>query len=169
MTTANIVPTAPTDGIVYANGTVLGATEVDLASATAVDPIPVEFNQEITASVAIAISGGPTSGDAYIVLQHDHGDGNWFDLAWQNVRGADGNQAPVYNLTSLKIGFASTNNPPPAKVRTAGTNPGTAGTTGGAINGGLLGGRLRFTGKSTLSGGTPVCSVTITYKLRAPR
>ena len=168
-TTANIVPTAPTDGITYASGTVLGANEADLASATVVDPIPVEYNQEITASVSFAVSGGVSGGDAYVVMQHDHGDGNWFDLAWQNIAGVGGNQLASYNFFSVRVPQQSTNSPPPPKVRTAGTNPGTAGQTGGAVIGGLLAGRIRFVGKSTLSGGTPVCAVTITYKLRAPR
>lgn len=166
-TYANIVPTAQTDGIPYTTGTVLTATEVDLASATTVDPIPVAENLEITACITITTTGGPNAGDAYVVMQHDHGDGNWFDLAYQNIRGADGNVGNSYNLISVAL--AGTVQRTPSQKRTAGTNPGTPGTTGGAILGGILAGRIRFVGKSTLSGGTPVCTVAITYKLRAPR
>lgn len=168
-TYANITPTPKVDGIVYASAVPLTSTEADLYNGTALDgqdPIQVAYGQCIQAVVQLTVSGAPQQNNTYVVMQTDLGDGVWIDVAWCVYVN---NQAP--GLFVFSAGNPSNN--ALSQTRQAGSTPTPQTAT---VNAMILGGRVRFVGKTTLAGGSSYVQgafagvrATITYKLSAPR
>lgn len=168
--TVNITPPAPTDGVLYANAVPLVSTEADLfggAGAQYVDPVPALWGQTVVAVVQLTISGSIATDAAYVVMQTDMGDGVWIDVAWIVSTLTVGTQTFVLcggNLGAANNAFQQT--------RAAGSSPGSNGS-----NAMPLGGRIRFVGKATTTGGSssaapgvaPGVQATIRYKIEAPR
>ncbi len=164
MTTANITPTAPTDGVLYASAVPLTSTEAVLGDALVVPAIiPTTYGQAIVAIVQLSINGFITGNNTYVVLQLDlNGDGVWVDLNWLVWTGT---QAPATFVFSN--GIAGANSFQQSRGVGQVPNPQVSGA-----NQLTLGGRLRFIGKTTMAGGSSsapgvstVVSTTITYKL----
>lgn len=170
-TLANIVPTAGTDGVVYAASVPLTTSEAALGDAVATPSnIAVQEGQELLAFVKFSISGIVASLSGYVVLQADLGDGNWVDVAWAVVTEATLLQGSTTFVFSA--GGRGAMNNVFRQTRQSGTVPGTSTGT----NACPLGGRCRFVGKATTSGGSVGAggganqvAATITYKLTAPR
>lgn len=162
-TTANINPTAGSDGLLYANAVPLTATEVSLGDAAKTpDPIATEFGQAIVAVVQLSINGLIVANSTYVVMQMDLGDGVWIDLNWCFWNGNQGSATFVFSN-----GVAGANSFQQTRNSGGVPNPQTNGA-----NQMCLGGRIRFVGKSTFSGGssslagvTTSVSATIRYKL----
>lgn len=165
-----IIPTAPTDGVTYANSVPLTANEADLfggVGAQALDPVPTIWGQTVLAIVQLKVSGSIATDSAYVVMQTDNGDGVWIDVAWIVSTLTVGAQTFVLcggNLGSANNAFQQS--------RAAGTAPGSNGS-----NAMPLGGRIRFVGKATTTGGSssaapgvaPGVQATITYRVQPPR
>ncbi len=169
MTTANIIPTAGTDGIPYATNVPMTATEADLGDgAKTVAPIAVEEGQTVVAVVKLSVNGNIFGNTTMVFLQTDLGDGTWIDVAWciwQNTTGSAIFVLCGGGLGAMNAAFQQTRNPsfPPA-------------TQSNGSNACPLGGRVRFSGFSKISGGsssapgvTTQVLATITYKIQNPR
>jgi hypothetical protein len=170
MAAANIIPTAQFDGIDYSVSVPLTSNEADLfggVGAQGVDPVPVLWGQVILAIVQLKISGSIATDSCYIVMQTDFGDGIWIDVAWIVSTLTTGTQTFVLcggNNGAANNAFQQT--------RAAGTAPGSNGS-----NAMPLGGRIRFVGKATTTGGSssaapgvaPGVQASISYKLGTPR
>lgn len=165
----NITPTAPTDGIVYANAVPLTSTEAVLGDATQVDSvIPIAEGQTIVAVVKLSINGYVTANNSYVVLQTDLGDGTWIDVAWLVTSFRQGTATFVLcggGLGAMNNAFQQS--------RGEGAVPTPQAVGSNAVP---LGGRVRFVGKSLFTGGssslaglTTSVSVTITYRIQHPR
>ena len=145
-TYANITPQALKDGILYANQVPLTSTEADLYSGTtaldALDPIPIAYNEAILAIVQMNPIGITGSESSYVVMQTDMGDGTWVDVAWCVY--TNSNTLGIFVLSAGIAGATSVQN-----TRTSGTAPSSNGANQIA-----LGGRVRFVGKATLTGGS---------------
>lgn len=166
---ANIIPTALTDGIVYASAVPLTTTEAALGDAAQVPSvIPVVDGQTIVAVVRLSINGLIVGNTTYVILQTDLGDGTWIDVAWIVWTGNQGSATFVIcggGLGAMNNAFQQTRqsgNPPTVQANGSNAVP--------------LGGRVRFVGKTTQVGGsssvagtTTSVSATITYRLQHPR
>lgn len=169
VTSANIVPTAGTDGLVYATSVPLTVTEADLGDGKKVpNPIPILEGQTIVAVVKLALNGHVVGNNSFVFLQTDLGDGTWVDVAWCQFTGTDAPATFVLcggGLGAMNNAFAASRNP--------GFPPTVQGNGSNAVP---LGGRCRFSGfsnflggSSSLAGVTTSVLATITYKIQEPR
>lgn len=173
-TFANIVTTAETDGIVYANAVPITPTEGVLGDNAQVPTIiPIAEGQTLVATIKLWSTGHLTGNNTYVFLQTDLGDGNWVDVAWCRFTDTD---TLVGNPATFVIcggGLGAMNNAFGPLRRTS-SPPSTQASGSNAMP---LGGRCRFTGFGILSGGSssaaglntgnPAC--TITYRIQHPR
>lgn len=165
----NIVPTAFTDGILYASAIPLVATEATLGNTGVPDPIPVIEGQEIVTVVKLALNGLVVAQSTFIFLQTDlNGDGTWIDVAWLVWNGKQGSATFV-----LCGGGRGAMNNAFQQSRISGAAPAAQANGSNAVP---LGGRVRFAGFSNLYGGSSslagvvlAVTATITYKLSTPR
>ena len=168
-TTANIIPTAESDGLVYCTSVPLASTEAHLGdNLKTPDPIAVVEGQTIVAVVKLSINGIVTGNNSYIVMQTDLGDGTWIDVAWIVWTGSQGNATFVMcggGLGAMNNSFQQS--------RQAGSAPA---IQANGTNQVPLGGRVQFVGKSVFVGGssslagvTTSVAATITYRLQDPR
>lgn len=166
---ANITPTPPTEGTVYCTATPITPPESALGDAVSSPVIiPVIEGQTIVAVVRLSVNGHITGPNTFVFLQTDLGDGVWVDVAWCNTRITDGSATFV-----LCGGGAGAMNNAFGPLRQSGSAPATQANGSNAVP---LGGRVRFTGFSALTGGSsaaagtvPLVNATITYKLQHPR
>lgn len=169
MPNVNITPTAETDGVVYANAVPLTPTEADLGDGLkSPAPIAVAEGQTIVAVVKLSINGFITGNSAFVFLQTDLGDGTWIDVAWCFYNQT---QAPA-TFVLCGGGLGAMNNAF-QQSRNAGSAPATQASGSNAVP---LGGRCRFSGFATTTGGSSSApgvstqvKATITYKLQNPR
>lgn len=165
---ANIVPTAESDGLVYADAVALTATEASLGDALKTPAIiPVVEGQTIVAVVRLVPNGIITSNSTFIFMQTDLGDGTWIDVAWCFFSST---QAP--GTFVLSGGTLAANNAI-EHARQSGSAPAAQANGSNNIP---LGGRVRFTGFTRMTGGSSSAAgvstkveVTITFKLSTPR
>lgn len=168
-TTANITPTAPTDGIVYCTSVPLVSTEADLGDGLLTPkPIAVAEGQTIVAVVKLSVQGHVSQQKTFIFLQTDLGDGTWVDVAWCLFTTTDGSGTFVLcggGLGAMNNAFQQS--------RQASAAPAPQANGSNAVP---LGGRCRFTGfassaggSSNLAGVTAGVQATITYRLQNPR
>lgn len=170
MATANITPTALSGGILYANAVPLTPAEADLnggSGAQVTTPVPIVEGQTVVAVVVLTWSGRATGAGTLVVLQTDLGDGNWVDVAWCFWNGVQGSAKFVLcagGLGAMNNAFAAS--------RQSSSMPASQANGSNAVP---LGGRIRFTGFTTMSGGssnvagTPTSiAATITYKVSNP-
>lgn len=166
---ANIVPTALVDGVVYATGVALTSTEAVLGDALQVPAVvPIVEGQTIVAVVRLSIDGFITGNNTYIVMQTDLGDGTWIDVAWLVWNQVQGSATFV-----LCGGGLGAMNNTFQQSRNQGQAPQPQGNGSNAVP---LGGRVRFVGKTVMTGGSSSVlgamtqvSATITYRLQTPR
>lgn len=166
-TSANIIPTAGTDGVLYSNAVPLTSTEADLGDGLiAPHPIPTSFNEAIVAVITLSINGIVTANTTYVVMQIDMGDGNWIDLNWLVWTGNQGSAVFVFSN-----GIAGAN--VVQQTRNAGAVPSPQANGSNQMT---LGGRIRFVGKSMFTGGssslaglTTSVNATIRYRLQPLR
>jgi len=147
MAAANIVPAAETDGVLYANAVPLTSTEADLYGGTGTqspDPIPTAFGAAIIAVIQLTINGFITGNSTYIVLQQDMGDGVWVDLNWLFWGQVQGTATFVF---SNGVAGANTFQ----SSRNAGQVPQPQASGSNQM---VLGGRLRFVGKTVMTSGS---------------
>lgn len=169
VTSANIVPLALTDGVVYATSIPLVTTEADLGDGLLTPrPISVVEGQTVVAVVKLVVNGHVTGTNAFVFLQTDLGDGTWIDLAWCNTKVTDG--SATFVLCAGGIGAMNNAFGP---MRNASSAPATQANGSNACP---LGGRVRFTGFATSVGGSSSLAgtyagvfATITYRLQNPR
>lgn len=166
---ANIVPTAPDAGIVYADSVPLTPTEAVLGDAGQVPTIiPVSWGQTIVAVVELSVNGMITANSTFVFMQTDLGNGTWIDVAWCFFNST---QAPAtYVLCGGGLGAMNNAIQQSRKLDSA---PATQANGSVQIP---LGGRVRFTGFTRMTGGSSSApgvstqvSATITYKLQDPR
>jgi hypothetical protein len=171
MTVANIIPTPLTDGIPYATSVPLTPTEASLGDALKTPAvIPVAEGQTIVAVVQLVTNGHVSGNNSFVFLQTDMGDGNWVDVAWCNFTKSDQSQAALFVLCGGGIGAMNhafgpqrqANSPPTVQANGSNAMP--------------IGGRCRFTGFGTSSGGSSSLAgsfagtfATIIYRLQNPR
>lgn len=168
-TTANIVPLAGTDGIVYATAVPLTPTEADLGDGLKTpNPIAVEYGQVIVAVVKLTANGNITGNSTLAVLQTDLGDGTWIDVAWAVWTNVTGTATFV-----LCGGGLGAQNNAFQQSRSAGFMPTVQANGSNAVP---LGGRVRIAGFCKMTGGSSSApgvstqvTATITYKLMTPR
>ena len=169
MTTANIIPTAPTDGIVYSNAVPLTPTEASLGDALQIPSvIPIVDGQTIVAVVKMTVNGIITGNSTFLFLQTDLGDGTWIDVAWCFFNGTQGTATFVLcggGLGAMNNAFQQS--------RQASATPTPQASGSNAVP---LGGRVRFTGFTKVTGGSSsvagtaaTVSATITYRIQHPR
>ena len=169
MPTLNITPTAPSDGVVYANAVPTTPTEAGLGDAAQVPVvIPIVEGQTIVAVVKLTTTGFITGNSTFIFLQTDLGDGTWIDVAWCYYNGTQGTATFVLcggGLGAMNNAFQQT------RQESSAPTPQSSGS-----NAVPLGGRVRFTGFTRMTGGSSSVfgtssgvSATITYKLQNPR
>ncbi len=166
---ANITPTAMSDGVPYAVSVPLTSTEADLFGGTGAvtpDPTAVSFNAAIIAVVQLSINGLITGNNTYIVMQMDCGDDVWIDINWAIWNGTQGSAVFVFSN-----GVAGANTFQQTRQSNSSPSPQANGS-----NQVVLAGRIRFVGKtlmnggsSSLSGVTTAVSATIRYKMLALR
>ena len=169
MPTANIIPTAESDGVVYANAVPLTSTEAALGDGLVTPAvISVVAGQTIVAVVRLTINGIITANSTYVVMQTDLGDGTWIDVAWLFW-----NSTQVPGTFVLCGGGLGAMNNAFQQSRNSGQVPQPQANGSNAVP---LGGRVRFVGKTVMAGGSSSAagvstsvSVTITYKLQSPR
>ena len=167
MASANIVPTAGVDGIVYSDGVTLTAEEAALGDASEVSSIiPVGEGQSVIAVVILLPNGIITGNSTFIFLQTDLGDGIWIDVAWCFFSST---QAPG---TFVLVGGGAITNNAIELVRNSGSAPAVQANGSNNIP---LGGRIRFTGFTVMTGGSSSAAgvstsilATITYKILTP-
>lgn len=169
MASANIVPTAPTEGIPYCTAVPITPPEAMLGDGLKTPAlIPVTEGQTIVAVVELSVNGHITGNNTFVFLQTDLGDGVWVDVAWCNTKITDG--SATFVLCGGGIGAMNNAFGP---LRKSGSAPTTQANGSNAVP---LGGRCRFTGFSALTGGSssiagtvPLVAATITYKLQHAR
>lgn len=169
MTAANIVPEAPTDGIVYANSVPLTTGEAALGDTEETPAIiPVAEGQTIVAVVRLVPNGIITGNSTFVFLQTDLGDGTWIDVAWCFFNST---QAPG-TFVLCGGGLGAMNN---AFQQSRLSNSAPAAQANGS-NAVPLGGRCRFTGFTRMTGGSSSApgtstqvACTVTYRLQRPR
>lgn len=174
---ANANATPLTGGAPYAINHVMPAAEGSLSDQPPYqgDPVPLPFEQAISAEVAFTAQGSLSGVSVcYVVLQVDQGDGNWVDAAWANLTAVPGATPTVFWLS---VGLDAVNGVF-QQTRPVGTTP----TPNNGSNPIALGARMRFVGKCTLAasssssssssagpGVTPAILVTIRYRPVTPR
>ena len=169
MATANITPTAPTDGVTYASAVPLTSSEASLGDALVTPAIiPIASGQTIVAVVRLTVNGFITGNSTFVFLQTDLGDGTWIDVAWCYFNNT---QAP--GTFVLCGGGLGTMNNAFQQARLSGSAPSPQANGSNAVP---LGGRCRITGFATMIGGSSsapgvstAVSATVTYKLQSPR
>lgn len=178
MTFANAQATQLTGGAPYCLNHVMPAAEGSLSDVPAYqgDPVPLPFEQAISAVVEFAAQGAVAGiSVCYAVLQVDQGDGQWVDAAWANLTAIPGATPTVFWLS---VGLDAVNGVF-QQTRAVGTTP----APNNGSNPIALGARMRFVGKATLTGGsssssssssagpgvTPAILVTIRYRPVSPR
>lgn len=153
-TYANTTVKAPTNSMPYALPAIaLPVTEADLFNQPAplATPLSTQFEQAICAEVILTINANVSGNTgAYVVMQGDFGDGNWFDLAW--CRTVSSTVGPLYFLLSAGVAGANAIQ----QTRAAGTTPATNGS-----NQVPLPSRIRFVGQATLTGAGAAITATI--------
>ena len=160
----NIVPTAGSDGILYADAVPLTSTEASLRGGTSpqtTDPIPVTYGQAILAVVQLSVNGIITGNSTYVVMQTDLGDGVWIDVAWLVWTQTQGSATFI-----LCGGGAGSINNAFQQSRNSGQVPQPQQQGSNAIP---LGGRIRFVGKTVMTSGSssaPGVSTTVTATIR---
>lgn len=165
----SIVPTAESDGVLYANAVPLTSTEASLGDALKTPAIiAVVAGQTIVAVVRLTVNGIITGNSTYIVMQTDLGDGTWIDVAWLFWNST---QAPG-TFVLCGGGLGAMNNAF-QQSRNSGQVPTPQASGSNAVP---LGGRVRFVGKTVMTGGssiaagvTSLVTATITYRLQNPR
>ena len=165
----NITPLANTDGIVYANAVPLTTTEASLGDASETPAlIPVVEGQTIVAVVRLTVNGFITGNSTFVFMQTDLGDGVWVDVAWCFFNSV---QAPG-TFVLCGGGLGAMNNAF-AVSRNSGSAPATQASGSNQVP---LGGRIRFTGFTRMTGGSSsapgvstTVSATITYRIQNPR
>lgn len=144
---ANIQTTPPTDGVPYAAAYQMSSIEGSLnnqqVGSLLADAVGVPYEQAVVASVVLTVIGTISANATYVVLQTDLGDGVWIDVAWILWAGLSG------SATFLLCGGVAGANAF-QQSRAAGTSPGSNGS-----NQMPLGGRIRFVGKSVVTGTSP--------------
>jgi hypothetical protein len=151
---ANVQPAAFTGGTPYATNVPLTGAEVDLGV-----PFSTNFSTCISAIAELTISGSPASQTTYIVMQTDFGDSVWLDMAWITITTTPNGQYNFY----LSAGFSGNN--AWQQLRVNGSAPNANGS-----NVGPLGARVRFVGRTQLSGGNnPQVVATVRYQLQPLR
>lgn len=161
--TVNITPTAPLEGTAYATDVPLTPTEGVLGDESEVaQEIPTNFGAAIVAVVRLSVTGLITGNSTYIVMQMDVGDDVWVDLNWLVWTASQGSATFVF---SNGVAGANTFQ----QTRASGQVPQPQATGSNQL---CLGGRIRFVGKTVMTGGssTPAGVVaavkaTISYKL----
>ena len=154
-TYANIDPTPQTMAVKYAVSKALTTTEATIYNQSTGDPVlPRGHAHSINAVGTITITGGPSTTEAYVVMQTDLGNGIWIDVAWFPTAATSGTKTFYLScIQSVSVCVEQT--------RASGTAPGFA----GASSVGLLD-RIRFVGKAVFTGGTnPAATVSLSYKL----
>lgn len=159
VTYANAKPYVYSDFETYVSGVALPATEADLLSPAA--PAGVNYEAAVVAGVELTVAGGPSGNTGtYVVLQSDFGDGvaggaGWYDLAWCYMTATT--NGTYYFLLAAGVGGANAFQ----QSRANGTAPASSGS-----NQCPLPGRFRFTGQTTLTGGTsPSVTAKILYRI----
>lgn len=165
MATANITPTAPTDGIIYSAAVPLTTSEADLYGGTgvqAIDPTPIPFGAAVIAVVQLSINGFITGNSTYVVMQTDLGDGTWIDCNWLFWNQVQGSATFVFCN-----GIAGVNTF--QQTRNSGQVPQPQASGSNQV---VLGGRIRFVGRTVMTGGssiapgaTAMVTVSIRYKI----
>lgn len=169
MATANIVPTAPSDGIAYATAVPLTPTEAAVGDALVTPAIiPIAEGQTVVAVVKLSANGVITGNQTFVFLQTDLGDGTWVDVAWAYWNNVTGSATFVLcggGLGAMNNAFQ--------QVRQSGFAPAIQANGSNAVP---LGGRCRFTGFAKMTGGSSSAAgvstritATITYRLHNPR
>ena len=169
MAAANIVPTAESDGVLYASAVPLTSTESNIGDALKTPAtIAVAAGQTVVAVVQLVINGYITGNSTYVVMQTDLGDGTWIDVSWIFWNST---QAPG-TFVLCGGGLGAMNNAF-QQSRNAGQVPTPQANVSNAVP---LGGRVRFVGKTVMVGGSSSAAgvstsvkATITYKLQNPR
>ena len=168
-TYGSITPTAPVDGIVYANAVPLTPTEAALGDATQTPAvIPIAEGQTVVAVVRLSANGNITGNSTFVFLQTDLGDGTWIDVAWcywNNVTGSATFVLCGGGLGAMNNAFQQS--------RQSDSTPATQANGSNAVP---LGGRCRFTGFAKMTGGSSSApgvstqiTATVTFKLQHPR
>lgn len=165
---ANIIPTAPTDGIVYANAVPLTPTEAVLGDEIQCPAlVPVADGHRIVAVVQLSINGFITGNSTFVFMQTDLGNGVWVDAAWCFYSQTQAPQIFVFSVGECAGSAAF------RQARNSNSAPNPQSTSSNDL---YLGGRIRFTGFSRMIGGSSsapgvstVVSCTITYKIIHPR
>mgnify|MGYP001604634380 CR=1 FL=1 len=165
----NIVPTASTDGLVYASAVPLTPSEADLfggTGANSLDPFPTLYTEAILTIVQLSINGIIVANSTYIVMQQDMGDGVWVDMNWLFWNGTQGTATFVF---SNGVAGANTFQ----QSRNAGSVPNPQANGSNQV---ALGGRMRFVGQTKMTSGsssapgvTTQVTVTIKYRLQPLR
>jgi len=135
------------DGALYCSGVPLPPSEADLANT-----LSVPYGQALLAQVVLQAQGSIGSQNGYVVLQQSLDRTNWFDLAWLITSMITGTQ--VWMLSTNNA-----NNNALQQTRTAGSAPGSTGSTSM-----MTGGILRFVGKTSLPTGPNAILATIYAK-----
>lgn len=160
----NITPEAPIDGVLYASGVPLTTTEAVLGDGLKTPVlIPTTFGAAIVAVIQLNIDGFITGNSTYIVMQIDlNGDGVWVDLNWLFWNQVQGSAKFVFSN-----GVAGANTFQQSRNAGSVPNPQASGS-----NQMTLGGRIRFVGRTVMTGGSSSTlglmtqvTATITYKL----
>lgn len=163
----NIIPTSMIDGVVYALATPLTSVEADLWNNLGPDPFPVTFGQYVVAVVQFTPQGGPISLNAFVAMQTDMGDGNWVDAA---IVSTTERQSPSTYVLCAGATLTGASITMVQQTRKLSQMPNAS-----TDNISPLMGRVRFTGKSILTGfssNSPLgpwnVTATITYKVLGP-
>jgi hypothetical protein len=159
-TYANVFPLSMSDGITYASAKNLPTTEADLFNQTTppgLDPVPILYGQSVVAIFTLTASGTPDTATSYVVLQTNAG-GDWIDVAWVLWTTTTG--SADFLISGGAVGANSIQ-----QTRANGTAPSSNGS-----NQFPLGGVIRFTGQTALSGGSsPHVAITLKYKIMGLR
>lgn len=142
-TYAGTAITPEVGGTSYADATPLTTTEADLNNVTS-NPISIPWGQAVQAVVKFTVTGFPAGNSTYVVMQTDMGDGNWIDVAWCMHTGTQGSATFV-----LSGGVAGNNAFQQTRQANSPPNPQANGS-----NAMVLGGRIRFVGRSQFTGGS---------------
>jgi hypothetical protein len=155
------------DGIPYATAVPLTPTEAVLGDALATPVlIPTVYGEAVLATVVLSANGLIVGNSTYVVMQVDMGDGVWVDINWCFWSGTQGTATFV-----MSNGIAGANTFQQTRVAGAVPTPQASGSNQLA-----LGGRIRFVGKTVMTGGsssvagTPTAvTATIKYRLQSLR
>ena len=169
MAAANIIPTAESDGVIYASAVPITSTEASLGDGLKTPAvIAVVEGQAIVAVIQLSINGFITGNSTYVVMQTDLGDGTWIDVAWLFWNQVQGSATFVLcggGLGAMNNAFQQSRN--------SGQVPQPQANGSNAVP---LGGRVRFVGKTTMTSGSSsapgvstAVSATITFKLMTPQ